>query len=204
MVDALRGRGREAKGLDRYTTREDFLAKDLDEVTGAWAAIVFWHSLEHLPEPTRALRSAKELLLPDGVMVIAVPNYASLQAAVFGDRWFPLDLARHLVHIPARSLLDFLKAQGLTIGRVSYTRGGQVVFGWLHGLVGAVWSGSDLYDTIRSKQARSKPMSTARRVLTLALGAVLLPVALIASAAEVALRRSGTVYVEARLPARDG
>ncbi len=77
----------------------------------------------------RALARAAELLQPGGVLVVAVPNSDSLQARVFGDRWFALDLPRHLVHLPAETLVRRLNELGLRRGRVSHLRGGQVVFG---------------------------------------------------------------------------
>lgn len=130
--------------------------------------------------------------------MIAVPNPDSLQARAFGDRWFALDLPRHLVHVPARALIERLRAAGFRVERVSHLRGGQVVFGWLHGLVGSLPSRPDLYDAIRRPEARSEPMGPGRRAATLSAAALLLPAALLAAAAEVASRRGGTVYVEAR------
>jgi hypothetical protein len=82
--------------------------------------------------------------------------------------------------------------------RVSYWRGGQVVFGWLHGLVGSLPSHPDLYDAIRMPEARRTALSWPRRMLTLAVATLALPVAVSCAAIEVLLRRGGTVYVEAR------
>jgi hypothetical protein len=84
---------------------------------------------------------------------------------------------------------------------VSYWRGGQVVFGWLHGLTGLLPGHPSLYDAVRRPEARSGGMSAAGRAATLLAGAVLLPLAALLAAVEVALRRGGTVYVEARKPA---
>lgn len=199
LVDALRAKGREASGLDPYSARDDFNKQDITSLTGSYAAVVFWHSLEHTGTPTRDLTAAAELLRPGGVLIVAVPNLASVQARVFGDRWLHLDLPRHLVHIPARSLTRSVAELGLRIERVSFYRGGNIVFGWLHGLVGTV-GGFDLYDAIRRPEARSRPMSPLKRVTAITLGCMMLPVALVLGAAEVVLRRGGTVYVEARAP----
>jgi SAM-dependent methyltransferase len=173
-------------------------AADITELDGAWAAIVFWHSLEHLRNPGQAVAHAASLLKPGGLLVIAVPNAASVQASVFADRWLALDPPRHLVHLPAAALLGQLRSHSLTVERVSYWRGGQVVFGWLHGFVGRLLGGLDLYDAIRRPDARSRPQTPRQRVLALVAGTLLTPFALVASAIEVALRRGGTVYVEAR------
>lgn len=200
LVDALRKRGRDAIGLDPHTQRADFLQIDAEEISGLWAAVVFWHSLEHLPAPVKALQAARDALHEGGLLLIAVPNAASLQSKVFGDRWFPLDLPRHLVHVPAEVLLDLLRQMGLEITKVSYVKGGQVVFGWLHGMVSSISPTLDLYDALRIAEARSRPMSSVKRAATLLLGTVLFPFACIASLVEVAARRSGTLYVEATAP----
>ncbi|HEX5928548.1 MAG TPA: class I SAM-dependent methyltransferase [Solirubrobacterales bacterium] len=198
LLDALGKFNREGMGLERRSGRSDVVEADLGAMQGEWAAVVFWHSLEHLPEPGAALERAAALLVPGGVLVVAVPNSASLQARVFGDRWFALDLPRHLVHLTAAALQDRLRSLGLRIERVSYFRGGQVVFGWLDGLVASMPGRPSLYDAVRRPQARFRPMPARRRAATLLAAALLLPLALVAAAAEAALRRGGTVYVEAR------
>jgi SAM-dependent methyltransferase len=198
LLDALRARGRNAIGLERVSTRADVHALDLDELDERFGAIVFWHSLEHLPAPSRALRRAAELLLPGGVMVIAVPNAGSLQAKVFGDDWLALDLPRHLVHLPADALLGRLTELGLQVERVSHVRGGQVVFGWLHGMVAKLPHAPDLYDALRRPAARQEAMDTRGRTLALAAAVVMTPAAIALAGLEAALRRGGSVYVEAR------
>lgn len=101
LLDALTARGRQALGLEREGTRPDVRAAELSDIDGTWAAIVFWHSLEHLRNPGPEIERAAALLAPGGVLVIAVPNADSLQAQLFGDRWLALDLPRHLVHLPS-------------------------------------------------------------------------------------------------------
>jgi SAM-dependent methyltransferase len=198
LLDALAARGRRALGLERASTRPDVRAARLAEIEGEWAAIVFWHSLEHLPTPGEEVERAADLLAPGGLLVIAVPNAASLQARLFGDRWLALDLPRHLVHLPAAALLERLRALGFNVERVSYWRGGQVVFGWLHGLVGALPGRPDLYDAIRRPEARRRPISTPTRILVLTAAGLLVPAAAIGATVEIVARRGGTVYVEAR------
>jgi hypothetical protein len=132
------------------------------------------------------------------VLIVAVPNARSLQARLFGDRWLALDLPRHLIHMSPPALLSQLEALGFRIERVSYLRGGQVLFGWLHGLVGRLPGHPDLYDAIRRDEARQAPQSTVFRLYALAAAVVALPVALIGTAIEVAARAGGTIYVQAR------
>lgn len=201
LVEALRREGREATGLDPFAGGPHVQKGDLSgEEEGAWAAVVFWHSLEHLPEPAVELEGAVRLLQAGGVIVIAVPNSDSLQAKLFGDNWLALDPPRHLVHLTSRALRTRLRELGLRVERVSYLRGGQVVFGWLHGLVGMLPGSPSLYDAIRRREARSAPISGGRRAAIVLAAVLLLPPALAATVLEVCSRRGGTVYVEARRP----
>jgi hypothetical protein len=193
LLAALRGRGRQAAGTERSSSEDgDGLAG------GGWAGVVFWHSLEHLPHPGTQVAQLRGSLRPGGVAVISMPNRDSLQSRLFGDRWLHLDLPRHLLHLPAPTLFRTLSEHGLRIERVSYLRGGQVAFGWLHGLVGALPGHPSLYDAIRRSVARSRPLGAGRSAVTLLAAALLLPSALALTLLEVLLRRGGTVYVEAR------
>ena len=198
LVAALATRGREAIGVEREASGPLVRAGELADLEGPYAGVVMWHSLEHLRAAGAQLDRAASLLAPGGVLVIALPNAASLQAAAFGDRWLALDLPRHLVHVPARSLRERLADLGLRVERTSQLRGGQAVFGWLHGLVGSLPGHPDLYDAIRRPEARARRLGPVMRALALAAGVLLLPVAAAATLAEAAIGRGGSFYVEAR------
>jgi SAM-dependent methyltransferase len=189
-----------ALGLERVATTPDIRVADIAtfrEGAGEWAAVVFWHALEHLRDPAGAIAAAHALLTPGGLLIVAVPNRASWQARVLGRRWLALDLPRHLVHIAAPALLDGLHRAGFEVQRVSFWRGGQVAFGWLHGLV-ATLTGLDLYDALRRPEARHRTLTASERATALAAGVALAPLAALVAAGEVAARAGGSVYVEAR------
>jgi len=198
LVDALHRRGRDAVGLERESRPPDIRDEPMEEIDGEWAAIVFWHSLEHLPSPYDAVQEARRLLSPGGVVAIAVPNGGSVQARVFGDRWLHLDPPLHLVHLTEPALLAGLERAGFVVECISHLRGGQIVIGWLDGLVGSLPRRPRLYQALRRAEARERVLSRSSRVATVAAGVLLYPLAVAAAAAEVALRRGGTVYVEAR------
>jgi Methyltransferase domain len=199
LLDALAKRGRDRLGLERHSTRPDVRAAEVSELDGNnWAAISFWHSLEHLQDPGKQLAAAAARLQPEGVLVIAVPNADSVQAQVFGERWLALDLPRHLVHLSGATLVQRLRELSLEVERVSHWRGGQIVFGWLHGLVSLLPGHPNLYDAIRRPEARSRHMSRSERLAVLAAAVLLAPAAAVAALVEIAMRRGGSIYVEAR------
>ena len=198
LVEAFVRHGREAVGLEPYASGPHIRNAEVEDVDGTWSAVIFWHSLEHLRQPARALSHAATLLSPGGTLIVAVPNATSLQARAFGDRWLALDLPRHLVHLSPPALLAKVEALGLRVERVSYLRGGQVVFGWVHGFVGKLPGHPDLYDAIRRGEARQAAQSPALRLYALAAAAAALPLALVATVVEVTARSGGTIYIEAR------
>jgi SAM-dependent methyltransferase len=91
------------------------LRKDLRQLElprESFDTAVIWHVLEHLPEPLDLLERVRRWLVPGGRILIGVPNLASLQAQLGGDRWFHLDLERHPVHFTPRGLVSVLERAG--------------------------------------------------------------------------------------------
>ena len=80
---------------------------------GGFDALTLNHVIEHLPDPVGALRRARDLLRPGGVLWVATPNLRSLAHRMFGRDWLSLDPPRHLVLFSADSLLGAFEAAGL-------------------------------------------------------------------------------------------
>ena len=66
--------------------------------------VTMFHVLEHLPDPRLGLKYAGRLLKPGGTLVIQVPNIVSLQARMFGNRWYGIDVPRHVINFTPRAL----------------------------------------------------------------------------------------------------
>jgi SAM-dependent methyltransferase len=88
---------------------------------GSVDLITLWHVLEHLDRPGPALERVGSWLRPGGGLVIGVPNLASLQARLGGDRWFHLDVPRHRVHFTPAGLDALLRSHGFTTHSVRHT-----------------------------------------------------------------------------------
>jgi SAM-dependent methyltransferase len=110
---------------------------------GSFDAVTFNHSLEHIPDPAGALRRARALLRPGGMLVVSVPNFGCWQRRWFGGRWFHLDLPRHLQHFDRVSLPAMMRGAGLEVTSVRSTSS-------MAGIVGslqyALWGRSVLSD----------------------------------------------------------
>ncbi len=74
--------------------------------------VTMFHVLEHLTDPRDALNFAAAHLNPGGSLIIQVPNADSLQAHLFGTRWYGLDVPRHTVNFTRKGLQHLLSATG--------------------------------------------------------------------------------------------
>ena len=66
--------------------------------------ITLWHVLEHLPNLKEAIINFKQLLKPNGVLVVAVPNFRSYDANYYQSYWAAWDVPRHLWHFSQFSI----------------------------------------------------------------------------------------------------
>jgi SAM-dependent methyltransferase len=85
-------------------------------------AVTMWHSLEHTHQPLEVLRSAHQLLVAGGKLIVAVPNIDCLAFRWFGQSWNALDLPRHLVHFAPWTLRVMLHRAGFRHIRVRMQR----------------------------------------------------------------------------------
>jgi SAM-dependent methyltransferase len=124
MLARLAARGREVAGveLDTEAARRTLAnagvlpVRSLDDIAGRrFAAVTFWHSLEHLSAPGQALEQAAEMLVPGGILLAAVPNFGSTQSRRSGIHWLHLDLPRHLCHFTASGLRRQVEGLGLRL-----------------------------------------------------------------------------------------
>ena len=101
---------------------------------GHFDGVLMWHVLEHVQNPGEVLREAWRILKPGGVVIVAVPNYSSLQAKWSGAAWFHLDPPRHLYHFPIAALEQMITAVGFVpISRHHFSLR-QNPFGWIQSL----------------------------------------------------------------------
>jgi 2-polyprenyl-3-methyl-5-hydroxy-6-metoxy-1,4-benzoquinol methylase len=80
--------------------------------------VIINHTLEHLPRPLAVLREAHRVLARDGVLVVGVPNVASLMARIMRHRWAGLLPDQHLWHFTPRTLRLMLSRGGFVTVRL--------------------------------------------------------------------------------------
>lgn len=93
---------------------------DLHFPSDHFDAVVLWHVLEHVPDPAVVLAEVARILRPGGIFLVAVPNFGSLEARLTRDKWFHLDVPRHLNHYTPAVLYRALAGAGLHARSVAY------------------------------------------------------------------------------------
>ena len=157
-------------------------------------AITLWHVLEHLDDPGGALARIAGWLRPGGLLVVGVPNLASVQARAGGARWYHLDVPRHRTHFTVAGLQALLPRHGLEPVAAHHLLAEHNPFGLWQSLVSrATRTPSWLYHALK-RNARLR----SRDAVVTALALPLAPVAVAAEVAFALARGGGTVAVVAR------
>ena len=78
------------------------------------------HFLEHDLDPTKTISKISEIISPDGLLYIEVPNSNSILFDIFGKDWLALDLPRHISHFNSKNLENLLNNCGFEIIKVKY------------------------------------------------------------------------------------
>lgn len=80
--------------------------------------ITMWHVLEHVPDLKKQIKELKRLLKPGGKIFIAVPNYKSFDAKIYGAFWAAYDVPRHLWHFSKQSINLLMEEENLNVEKI--------------------------------------------------------------------------------------
>lgn len=125
--------------------------------------ITLWHVLEHFRSPVEEIERVSKLLSPRGKLFIAVPDWGSFQARLFGPRWLALDLPRHLFHFTERSLTQMLSANKLRRLETRYSELEYDLMGWVQSALNACSRQNNLFFKIVT--GKNCSMSRAQRIV---------------------------------------
>ena len=156
--------------------------------------VTLWHVLEHLDDPAAALDRVASWLRPRGGLLIGVPNLASLQARIGGERWYHLDVPRHRMHYTPAGLEALLRSCGFTVLAVRHTLLEHNAFGMWQTLVNRVTRHPSYAYNVLKRNAPVRSPDLAISVAALSLLPLAAGIELVAGAAG----RGGTIAVLAR------
>ena len=143
---ALAGAGLEAHGFERSDNAVRGIdprvqVRIADDLAAAnypaeyFDTVIIWHVLEHVGNPREVLCEVGRILKPGGQVIVAVPNYSSIQSRWAGGAWFHLDLPRHLFHFPVAGLRQLLEQCGFECRSEHHFSLRQNPFGWIQSVL---------------------------------------------------------------------
>ncbi len=96
------------------------LKRDLFEMSGQFDFIMMHHAFEHMDHPDKVMAKIKELLKPNGKLLIRIPVANSYAWRKYRTHWFALDAPRHLFLHTTHSIHLLARQAGLTMDRIEY------------------------------------------------------------------------------------
>lgn len=116
-------------GVEPNENAKDLALKKLDSTskiyknlfeleTERFDVITLWHVLEHVPELETYILQLKKLLKPDGILIVAVPNYKSFDAQYYKQFWAAFDVPRHLWHFSKNSIQILFSKKQMRVTKI--------------------------------------------------------------------------------------
>jgi 2-polyprenyl-3-methyl-5-hydroxy-6-metoxy-1,4-benzoquinol methylase len=93
-------------------------AENLPFANGYFGIIIIKHVVEHLPHPEKAIAELGRVMAPDGVLILATPNLASLSRPSKGENWIGYHDPTHISLKPPAEWLGMIKGAGFKVKRV--------------------------------------------------------------------------------------
>jgi 2-polyprenyl-3-methyl-5-hydroxy-6-metoxy-1,4-benzoquinol methylase len=95
------------------------ILSDINEIAAQqFDVITLWHVLEHVPNLKEYILKLKSLLKPNGILVVAVPNYKSFDALYYKKYWAAFDVPRHLWHFSKTSINKLFSKENLKVDKI--------------------------------------------------------------------------------------
>ena len=126
VVEAARSKGWEATGIDLNPSAIEFGRargldlrnvglEDVDFPTDSFHAISLFDVLEHLMHPRKMLQACVDLLRPEGVIFLYVPNYDSASRLLMGRDAHFIWPTHHLNYYTPVTIAELLSRSGLRV-----------------------------------------------------------------------------------------
>jgi 2-polyprenyl-3-methyl-5-hydroxy-6-metoxy-1,4-benzoquinol methylase len=163
--------------------------------------VTMWQVLEHIGEPRELLGRCRELLDEGGVLVAAVPNLEGLSSRLTGERWWGLDVPRHLVHYTPATLGRALERSGYRVTGIRHRSFQYDPYALLHSSLDWVFTRRHFLSDFAKHQVASDmeiPEYAWNVGALLALAPLLAPLALATTTAGFCMGCGGFIEVYAR------
>ncbi len=126
FIEVARERGWSAEGLDiseyciDHIKSEGFkghlgLFQNLQSEENHYDLITMWDYIEHSTTPKQDIEKAYSLLKKDGILIMATPDFSSLPAKLFGNKWMGFKDHEHLYYFSKKDLNQCVESLGFEL-----------------------------------------------------------------------------------------
>jgi SAM-dependent methyltransferase len=186
-------RGWEVYPVDPYSSKgnsPDLCEQDGDRIVlnfpdHYFDVITLWYVIEHLRDPAAAIAECGRVLKPNGILLLAQQDFASVQARLFGSRWLILDPPRHIWQFNEHNLLKLAARYNFKKRSISHSSLELGPFTILQSILNSL-VGNENYlfcllknGGLRPKDKMNKNIPLGRALASIFLGIVLSPLALL-------------------------
>ncbi|MCF6348305.1 MAG: class I SAM-dependent methyltransferase [Flavobacteriaceae bacterium] len=103
------------KDVEELKLHSCHLERSRETALSTYDVITMWHVLEHVPNLTEYVSNLKQLLKPNGTLIIAVPNYKSFDAVHYKEYWAAFDVPRHLWHFSKTAIQKLFQQENMKV-----------------------------------------------------------------------------------------
>jgi SAM-dependent methyltransferase len=174
---------------------------DYDLPAGRLDLVTMWQVLEHIAEPRPLLQRCHRLLKPGGLFVAAVPNIEGWSSRLTGERWWGLDVPRHLVLYSPTTLQRSLDGAGFEVVHVRHRSLQYDPYALLHSSLDWVFTRRHFLSDLAKRQTAAdmtRPEYIYNVAALIALAPILTPLAVATTTLGALFGRGGFIEVHAR------
>jgi 2-polyprenyl-3-methyl-5-hydroxy-6-metoxy-1,4-benzoquinol methylase len=148
--------------------QDDLQAIDFEKRT--FDLVILWHVLEHMDDPLSVIQRLYNLLTPEGIIIIAVPNFSSMESRAFKQFWFHLDIPWHKYHFNEKAigyLMEKSHLRAITTNTFCLEQGPYGLFQSALNAMG--WPKNEFYEALKGNRTRGRIIHFVIQILVLAL-----------------------------------
>lgn len=116
---SVSGIEKDEKARESATARSGLKVYDEESLwqmePSSFDVVTLWHALEHMEKLNETIVKIKEIISPEGLIVLALPNCQSFDTKIYTDYWAAYDIPRHLWHFSPDSVTQLFAKHNLTI-----------------------------------------------------------------------------------------
>ena len=105
--------------MDKYDIQTGEPGKLFELPGQKYDVVTMWHVLEHVHQLHEYIDQIKRVLKPDGVAIIALPNYTSLDAQQYAAYWAAYDVPRHLYHFTPTAVAKLAEKHQMKLAAIN-------------------------------------------------------------------------------------